>query len=110
MQMMSSSAVQTSQQMLPIVCLACRNDITTAKGNRLLKTDASIPLISKLLEEEYLQKEPGDVNTSSVEDIDVNVHALIYNNAKMCRHCFTQCNRVTDLLDSISKRQYEQCS
>jgi len=72
--------------MLPTMSLACRNDITTAKGNRLLKTDASmkvIPLISKLLEEEYLQREPSDVNTSSDEDIDVNVHALIYNNGDL---------------------------
>ena len=102
---MSLNAVENSQQTLPIVCLACVNAIlriaTTAKGNRLLKTDASakvVPLISKLLEEEYLQREPNDVNTSVDE---VNVHSLIYNNGKMCRHCFTRYNRVTDLLDTL---------
>jgi len=60
-----------------------------------------IPLISKLLEEEYLEREPSDANTSSDEDIDVNVHTLIYNNGKMCRHCFIQYNRVADLLDAL---------
>ena len=41
------------------------------------------------------------MNTSLDEDIDVNLHSLIYNNGKMCRHCFSQYNRVTDLLDSL---------
>jgi len=56
-----------------------------------------IPLISKLPEGEYLQREPSDVNTSSDEIIDVNVHALIYNNGKMCRHCLIVLLSTTEL-------------
>ena len=77
------------------VCVACGSDISTAKGRRLLCTEASNGVKvfwSELFDEELSRR-----------GMSPQAAFLINNSGRICRRCFTVYERCKKLLDSLKQ-------